>query len=522
MFFIKQELLFKIKSLINSKVEGDYWDFKQEWHSDNERLLLDILCLANTVHNEDCYLLFGVADDGEVVGLSADSQNRKKQADVLDFMSNTMFAGDNIPKIEVETIIVQGKEVDVLTVYNSYDVPYYLKPKNKGYKKIKPNYIYSRVGDRNTPIDQNSHYKQIELLWKKRLGLLSPPLIQIVNRLRDKLEWEKLDCTYYNIYNPDFKLVEEWDIEDRIGNKRPFYSYNQCNESTSFSSLKILFRETILKEFEIVILDSGRYSTPTPEFGFIHDPVYKSQSSYVYRYILKNSIDYVIQQFLYDENNQEQKMAKYRFDEVVLYFENEEEQLEFNKTIEDNPDIVKQYIEDYKLGYYNVDSNNELEVKDATEKLVTGFAFNKFLSDFRRKKQGVAVKRIKSARFISESMGLICLDEISKHELDINESGTVKHSVYKVKNKSPVDVYKYKKDKYWMREFLYFLEPITTDWKSDYSVEVCDGHEWEVIIKYTDKTSKKIKGTILPPPDGKEVERRIKVLANFENEPFIF
>jgi len=35
-------------------------NYKQEWHSENERLLLGILCHANTVHNEDCYILFGV------------------------------------------------------------------------------------------------------------------------------------------------------------------------------------------------------------------------------------------------------------------------------------------------------------------------------------------------------------------------------------------------------------------------------------------------------------------------------
>ena len=35
----------KIKNLIDRKSEGEYWDFKQEWHKDNERLLHDILCL---------------------------------------------------------------------------------------------------------------------------------------------------------------------------------------------------------------------------------------------------------------------------------------------------------------------------------------------------------------------------------------------------------------------------------------------------------------------------------------------
>lgn len=504
------------------KKEGEYWDYKQEWHSENERLLLDILCLANTVHNEDCYILFGVADNGEVTGLSEDSTNRKNQAAILDLLSNTVFAGDNVPSIAVDTISVMGKEIDVLTVFNSYNVPFYLKTKCKRYNSIQVGYIYSRVGDRNTPINENSTMQQIEMLWKKRLGLLNPPLEQIVARLKSKLEWKQLGDTYYNIYNPDFKLVDEWDIEDRRHDNRPFYSYNQCNESTHFSTLKILCRETVLKEFEIVTLDSGRYSTPAPEWGFIHDPVYKSQSLFCYRYIIKDSIDYAIQQFLYDEENQEQWMAKQRFDEVILYFENKEEQEEFHKTIEDNPDTVEQYIEDARLRHYHISSNNKLEVKDVIDKLITGFAFNRFLFDYRRRTQGIDVKRIKSVRVLNTSMGLIDSDEISKHQLDISESGTLKHLLFNRDSNKPVQVYKYIVDKYWLREFLNFLEPITTGWGNNFTHDMLDGYEWILTLKYSDGSKKIIKGNAGPYPEGEEVEKRIRVLTDIEIEPMIF
>lgn len=103
-------------------------------------MLLDILCLANTVHNEDCYILFGVADNGEITGLSEDSPNRKNQAAILDLLSNTVFAGDNVPSIAVETISIRGKEIDVLTVFNSYNVPFYLKSKCKRYNSIQIGY----------------------------------------------------------------------------------------------------------------------------------------------------------------------------------------------------------------------------------------------------------------------------------------------------------------------------------------------------------------------------------------------
>lgn len=48
--------------------EGDFWDFKQEWHEKTEDLIKDIVCFANTAHDEDCFLIFGVADDFSVTG----------------------------------------------------------------------------------------------------------------------------------------------------------------------------------------------------------------------------------------------------------------------------------------------------------------------------------------------------------------------------------------------------------------------------------------------------------------------
>lgn len=485
-------------------------------------MLHDILCFANTVHNEDCYIIIGVTDNGEIIGLSEDSPNRKNQENILTLLHSTVFAGDLTPSISLETIKITSKEVDVLTIHNSFHVPYYLKFVPKRSNGLQFGYIYSRNGDRNTPITENSSMGQIELLWKKRLGLLNPPLQQIVSRLKNKIEWEQVEDTYYNIYNPDFKLVKEWDIEDRTHDNRPFYSYNQYNESTSFLTLKILCKETVLKQFEIVILDSGRYSTPAPEWGFIHDPIHRTQSLFSYRYMLKDSIDFAIQQFLYDEENHEQEAAKGRLDEVVLYFDTKEAQELFHQTIESNPEIVNQYIEDAKLRSYPISSNNKLEVKDVTDKLITGFAFNRFLFDYRRRQQGVEVKRIKSVRITNNPSASLDRDDLDRQQIDINENGTVKQLLFNKKEKKATQVFTYKVKKYWMREFLNFLEPITAKWKTDYTSTYHDSDEWEFFIKYSDGTTKKIKGTIFAPLGGDEVERRIQVLTKYDVEPFIF
>ena len=53
--------------LIEKGYEGEYWDYKQEWHENIEDLIKDIICFANTPHEENGYLLFGVDDNGNVV-----------------------------------------------------------------------------------------------------------------------------------------------------------------------------------------------------------------------------------------------------------------------------------------------------------------------------------------------------------------------------------------------------------------------------------------------------------------------
>ena len=174
-----------ISYFISKGKEGEWWDFKQEWHINMHDLIKDIICFANTVHDEDCYLIFGVSDDLKLTGMQ---QSRKKQADVIDAISNLHFAGDNIPKIDIETVNFEGTELDVLKIFDTDRTPIYLK---KPYGSMRQGCIYSRNGDKNTPDNGNAEIVEIENLWRKRLGLTKPPLEYIIDRLQNKLEWNQ-------------------------------------------------------------------------------------------------------------------------------------------------------------------------------------------------------------------------------------------------------------------------------------------------------------------------------------------
>ena len=59
------------------------------------------------------------------------------------------------------------------------------------------------------------------------------------------------------------------------------------------------------------------------------------------------------------------------------------------------------------------------------------------------------------------------------------------------------------------------------EWDDDYSVPVCDGYHWEVIIGFSDKTTKKVVGTVEPPINGKLFEEMIYKLAKYEENPWL-
>jgi endonuclease/exonuclease/phosphatase family metal-dependent hydrolase len=52
----------EIESLIESKREDDYWDFKQCHHTNTADPLHDIICMSNNLADRDAYIIFGVAD----------------------------------------------------------------------------------------------------------------------------------------------------------------------------------------------------------------------------------------------------------------------------------------------------------------------------------------------------------------------------------------------------------------------------------------------------------------------------
>lgn len=148
-----------IVNLINNRGEKSFYDYKQEFHKNKADLLHDILCLSNNTENRDAYLIFGVADDYEVVGI----REKLKSNDILDFLKSKHFAGDHIPNIEVKNLYYLHNIIGVIICKSSKFVPFFLTEKYQGVNEYQ---IYTRVGDTNTPKNKSANYSDIEKLWR--------------------------------------------------------------------------------------------------------------------------------------------------------------------------------------------------------------------------------------------------------------------------------------------------------------------------------------------------------------------
>ena len=369
------ELTDLVKLCISRGHEGDFWDFKQEWHKDMPALIKDIICFVNTVHSENCYLIFGISDDCRVVGMK---QSRYELANIIDALSKLEFATIDVPEITLDTIVLDGIEVDVLTILNTDNTPIYLR---KPYGKMHPGCIYLRKGDRNTPDNSNALFGDIEMLWKKRFRLTKPPLEYIKNHLNNPLEWNETRDCYYNIFRPEYVLEHVYDESDR-DLRAEFYAYAMTNEHVVYSSMVVKCSGTIVDNYQIVALDGGRYTTPTPEWGFLGKRLTENGPEFSYKYFLKDSFRYSLHSFMYHEENGEERYAHDDLMDIVLLFDSVDEKNEFERYVEYYIQNLRDRV-DAQNEYSYVRADSEAETRFIIHRLRIARVLQSILKEYR-------------------------------------------------------------------------------------------------------------------------------------------
>ena len=369
------ELTDLVKLCISRGHEGDFWDFKQEWHKDMPALIKDIICFVNTVHSENCYLIFGISDDCRVVGMK---QSRYELANIIDALSKLEFATIDVPEITLDTIVLDSIEVDVLTILNTDNTPIYLR---KPYGKMRPGCIYLRKGDRNTPDNSNALFGDIEMLWKKRFRLTKPPLEYIKNHLNNPLEWNETQDCYYNIFRPEYVLEHVYDESDR-DLRAEFYAYAMTNEHVVYSSIVVKCSGTIVDNYQIVALDGGRYTTPTPEWGFLGKRLTENGPEFSYKYFLKDSFRYSLHSFMYHEENGEERYAHDDLMDIVLLFDSVDEKNEFERYVEYHIQNLRDRVDAQNESSY-VRADSEAETRFIIHRLRIARVLQSILKEYR-------------------------------------------------------------------------------------------------------------------------------------------
>ena len=369
------ELTDLVKLCISRGHEGDFWDFKQEWHKDMPALIKDIICFVNTVHSENCYLIFGISDDCRVVGMK---QSRYELANIIDALSKLEFATIDVPEITLDTMVLDGIEVDVLTILNTDNTPIYIR---KPYGKMHPGCIYLRKGDRNTPDNSNALFGDIEMLWKKRFRLTKPPLEYIKNHLNNPLEWNETQDCYYNIFRPEYVLEHVYDESDR-DLRAEFYAYAMTNEHVVYSSMVVKCSGTIVDNYQIVALDGGRYTTPTPEWGFLGKRLTENGPEFSYKYFLKDSFRYSLHSFMYHKENGEERYAHDDLMDIVLLFDSVDEKNEFERYVEYHIQNLRDRV-DAQNEYSYVRADSEAETRFIIHRLRTARVLQSILKEYR-------------------------------------------------------------------------------------------------------------------------------------------
>ena len=264
----------EIEELISLKTEGNYWDFKLEWHGNKANLLHDIICMANNLENRDAYIIIGVSDSKSPNGVEVKGVpdiNRKDQQQLITFLRDKKFVGGVRPTVYVQTINVFNHDIDIIIIKNTYTTPYFLSDDFEDCGRlIHKYYIYTRIGDTNTPIDKSADIDKLELLWRKRFGIDLTIHEKILHLLDDSTGWVgsfDVAKTIYHSLFPEFQIHIVNQNNDRAKSDNVIIT----NIAAQFSDvsyetnvIEISYHTTILYHETVIYLDGCRHLIPMP------------------------------------------------------------------------------------------------------------------------------------------------------------------------------------------------------------------------------------------------------------------
>jgi len=352
----------KINLFIKKNSEGENWDFKEKWYNYNADLVKDIICMANNTSEnmEDGYIIIGIRDKSfNIIGVENDP-NRKNTEKIVVLLNGINWASEEIPVVEVKTIIIDDKEIDILIIKNTDRTPYYLlqnyeKKIIKDKTVVHAGVIYSRVFDSNTSSAECANKNSIEFLWKKRFALLGNDEFKVRKRLEDIESWYSSDGfaslvnRKYNdiqikknpVFNsfatPEKSAVVEMAVFDCPFFVTFMYDYNlRSGEIITRTSWSIYLNGRKLdKSFDFYTLQitNQNYYLAEPEKNLLKN-IYYRNTGMPYYFYYKNSF-LILENEIFSANKDYDFVNEYYDDSfaVICVFNDEQEHHSFLKYI---------------------------------------------------------------------------------------------------------------------------------------------------------------------------------------------
>ena len=357
----------EIEDLIALHQEGPYWDFKKEWYSDSKKpdMLIDIICMANNLKNRDAYIIIGIDEENDysICDISEDA-NRRNTQNLTDFIRSKKFSGDFRPVVKVDSLQMKEGLIDVITIKNSTNTPFFLK---EDYERVvHANNIYVRLQDSNTPRNGSADFHHVEYLWKKHFGMLMTPLERVELLLKHPEDWAdspgQEDKKYYK-YAPEYTIEHSFEPDDSR-NRYVYYLFAQTDPTPHWCDIRICYHQTVLVDIGGVILDGGRYFSAAPNMdGFSVDC--SGNWDVAYRYMIKGELNHLIHEFYYENHSAEASYSHDRYEECLLIFDDRYEYEGFKGFVQEawekrdqySADILIPYME--KIDGYNMDAFRE-------------------------------------------------------------------------------------------------------------------------------------------------------------------
>ena len=343
---IGSDLAQEISHLVSLQHEGNYWDFKQEWHHNKAELLHDILCLANSPANRDKYLIIGIKESSKtkhfsVAGVKSKDTNQKGTKEVNDFLSTKKFVGNIRPMVHVKRVKINGKRVDVIIIESSNNTPfilaedYYDQPENAARVTVMCGHLYSRVMDMNTPINKTADNDITELLWRRRFRIDATPIDKLTYYLSSPENWTPLDevsgneFAYYYKYAPEYKLYFSLDEDG----KEDFLGKNWIVGTAKYSRISFKVSDSTIATYWYNASDKLEYSFVRPSYRTLGETCVDSlMMAYYIQGSPEHCLSFFIKKKLRGESGGFREDDPLR-EQNIIVFQSEEERTKFEEYI---------------------------------------------------------------------------------------------------------------------------------------------------------------------------------------------